>query len=76
MVDDYADPLSVHNVEAADSLETPITFLESLEYLISIASTLPASLLIQVAGVLQKVDTPLNELLPISLVLSDSRLVQ
>ena len=46
MINDHADPLSVHNLEATDPLKAFITLLKGLENLIGIAGAFPAALLI------------------------------
>ena len=52
VVDNHADPFAIHAVKAADALKMLIALLEGLEHLICIAGALPATLLIQVAGML------------------------
>ena len=76
VVDNHADPFAVHDLEGTDSLEVPITLLEGLKDLIGIAGRFPAFLLVQVPRVLQEVDGPLGERLPIGLVFRDPRLIQ
>ena len=76
MVDNHADPFAVHDLERTDSLEVPITLLEGLKDLIRIARRFPSFLLVQVAGVLQEVDGPLLERLPVGLILRDPHLIQ
>lgn len=46
VVNYHANPLAVHDFEAADALEMPVTLLEGLEHLIGIARGLPTALLV------------------------------
>lgn len=46
MVDYHADPLAVHDFEAADSVEVPVALLEGLEDFTRVACRLPSLLLV------------------------------
>ena len=72
MVYDHANPFSIHDFETADLLKASITLLEGLEYLISIAGALPATLLVQEARMLQEIDAPVQKCLPFSLFQGDA----
>ena len=76
MVYDHANPFSIHDFETADLFKASITFLEGLEYFISIAGALPSALLVQKARMLQEIDAPVQKCLPFSLFQGDATLVQ
>ena len=76
MVDDHANPFAIHDIESTNSLESLVALLEGLEDLICVARAFPASLLVQIARMLQEVDRPLDEGVPIGRIFCDPPLVQ
>ena len=76
MVHDHRYPLAIHDLEAADPFETLIAFLKGCKDFICIASAIPASLLVQKAGMLQEVTGPVDKRFPLGLLECDPFLVE
>ena len=72
VIDNHANPLAVHDVEAAHFLKASKAVLECRKHLISIALTLPTTLLVKEARMLEEASSPEYECFPLSLVLSDA----
>ena len=52
MVHNDRDPLTIHDFKATDAFKAFVAFLKGVENLISVASAIPATLLVQMARVL------------------------